>query len=178
MPPLLRFSYLLLPFWGFNKWTSISSGIPTDILKAQMGRKGKSETKLNQNRANSFFLKISSWFASNLKEVWLKLTQVKTCCKYKTYILHGRNMLIRQYIVFRLPVKVTKTSPLQLLFKCVRSKIVCARSRNMSTATKNRINSYWKSLSIFLSLSSSVFLLKPSGCVSPHNKNVSCVYLH
>ena len=73
---------------------------------------------------------------SKLKEVWLKLTQAKTCCKYKTYILHGQNMLIRQHIVFRLPVKVTKTSPFQLLFKCVRSKLVCARSRDMSAATK------------------------------------------
>ena len=48
MPSLLRCSYLLLPFRGFHKRTSIIS----EILKAQKGRKGKSEKKKKKTKTD------------------------------------------------------------------------------------------------------------------------------
>ena len=117
---------------------------------------------------------------SKLKEVWLKLTQVKTRCRYKTKIWLGQNILLRQYIIFSCLFKVTKTSALQLLFRCACVKHVCARSRDMSMATKKN-KFLLKKSEHFSQLVFARFLLKAFWLyiyiyiyLSPYNKDVNC----
>ena len=178
MPPLLRCSYLLLPFRGFHKWTSVSSG----ILKALKGRKGKTEKNKKQKTKQIELILFENFImsCSKLKKVWLKLTQVKTRCRYKTKIWLGQNILLRQYIIFSCLFKVTKTSALQLLFRCACVKHVCARSRDMSMATKQN-KFLLKKSEHFSQLAFARFLLKAFWLniyISPYNKDVNCAQPH
>ena len=70
-----------------------------------MAEKEKVKEKNNKLKQIELILfKNFVMICSKLKEVWLKLIQVKTRCKYKTKIWLRQNILLRQYIIFRLPV--------------------------------------------------------------------------